>query len=55
MPGKKADGAGAGEAAGAAGGDQDGLKAPPPTQIVNKMKFSGPPHIKKERRQSSSR
>jgi len=53
MPGKKADGAG--EAAGAAGGDQDGLKAPPPTQIVNKMKFSGPPHIKKERRQSSSR
>jgi len=28
--------------------------APPPTQI-NKMKFTGPTHIKKERRQSSSR
>jgi len=28
--------------------------APPPTQI-NKLKYSGPPHIRKERRQSSSR
>ena len=44
MPAKKEDDA---------GGD-DGSKAPPPTQI-NKMKFSGPPHIKKDRRQSSSR
>ena len=48
MPAKKAeqdDGAAAGE---------DPQKAPPPTAI-NKMKFSGPPHIKKDRRQSSSR
>jgi len=29
-------------------------RAPPPTQI-NKMKYAGPSHIKKERRQSSSR
>lgn len=49
MPAKKADGS---EGEGA-GGD-DATKAPPPTQI-NKMKFTGPAHIKKDRRQSSSR
>lgn len=48
MPAKKADGI-EGEEAG-----EDGAKAPPPTQI-NKMKFSGPAHMKKDRRQSSSR
>jgi len=48
MPAKKADG-NEGEEAG-----EDGAKAPPPTQI-NKMKFSGPAHMKKDRRQSSSR
>ena len=48
MPAKKADG-NEGEGAG-----EDGAKAPPPTQI-NKMKFSGPAHLKKDRRQSSSR
>ena len=36
------------------GGDSESPKAPPPTQI-NKIKYSGPAHIKKERRQSSSR
>jgi len=35
------------------GGDSESPKAPPPTQI-NKIKYSGPAHIKKERRQSSS-
>ena len=52
MPAKKADGS-EGEGAGGGGGD-DASKAPPPTQI-NKMKFTGPAHIKKDRRQSSSR
>jgi hypothetical protein len=45
MPAKK-EGGGEGEG--------EGSKPPPPTQI-NKMKFTGPPLIKKERRQSSSR
>ena len=49
MPGKKAEGKDS-----ESGGDSDSPKAPPPTQI-NKIKYSGPPHIKKERRQSSSR
>jgi len=31
-----------------------GANVPPPTQI-NKMKYPGPPHIKKDKRQSSSR
>ncbi|KAF4532339.1 hypothetical protein B566_EDAN003642 [Ephemera danica] len=31
-----------------------GNAPPPPTQI-NKLKFSGPPHVKKDKRQSSSR
>jgi hypothetical protein len=31
-----------------------GANVPPPTQI-NKIKYPGPPHIKKDRRQSSSR
>jgi hypothetical protein len=35
-------------------GEGEGAKPPPPTQI-NKMKFNGPPLIKKDRRQSSSR
>jgi len=36
-------------------GEGDGTKPPPPTQI-NKMKFfGGSPHVKKERRPSSSR
>ena len=52
MPAKKADGK---ESDGAGGGSGDeSSKAPPPTQI-NKMKFTGPPHMKKDRRQSSSR
>ena len=51
MPAKKADGS---EGEGAGGGGDDASKAPPPTQI-NKMKFTGPAHIKKDRRQSSSR
>ena len=50
MPGKKAEGK---EGEGAGGADES-PKAPPPTQI-NKMKFNGPPHMKKDRRQSSSR
>ena len=49
MPGKKAEGKDS-----ESGGESDSAKAPPPTQI-NKIKYSGPPHIKKERRQSSSR
>lgn len=49
MPGKKAEGKDS-----ESGGESDSTKAPPPTQI-NKIKYSGPPHIKKERRQSSSR
>lgn len=49
MPGKKAEGKDS-----ESGGESDSSKAPPPTQI-NKIKYSGPPHIKKERRQSSSR
>ena len=47
MPAQK-EGGGGGEAEG------EGSKPPPPTQI-NKMKFTGPPLIKKDRRQSSSR
>jgi serine/threonine-protein phosphatase 2A regulatory subunit B' len=31
-----------------------GANVPPPTQI-NKIKYPGPPHIKKDKRQSSSR
>jgi serine/threonine-protein phosphatase 2A regulatory subunit B' len=31
-----------------------GSNVPPPTQI-NKIKYPGPPHIKKDKRQSSSR
>lgn len=50
MPAKKADGK---EGEGSGSGDE-ASKAPPPTQI-NKMKFTGPPHLKKDRRQSSSR
>jgi len=34
--------------------ESDAPRAPPPTQI-NKMKYAGPTHLKKERRQSSSR
>jgi len=49
MPGKKAEGKDS-----ESGGESDSAKAPPPTQI-NKIKYSGPSHIKKERRQSSSR
>jgi len=49
MPGKKAEGKDS-----ESGGESDSSKAPPPTQI-NKIKYSGPSHIKKERRQSSSR
>lgn len=49
MPGKKPEGKDS-----ESGGESDSTKAPPPTQI-NKIKYSGPPHIKKERRQSSSR
>lgn len=51
MPGKKADGGGKD---GDSSSDPESGKPPPPTQI-NKMKYTGPPHIKKERRQSSSR
>ena len=50
MPAKKADG----KESEAGGNDSESPKAPPPTQI-NKMKFTGAPHIKKDRRQSSSR
>ena len=50
MPAKKADGS----ESEAAGSESESPKAPPPTQI-NKMKFTGAPHIKKDRRQSSSR
>jgi len=49
MPGKKAESKDS-----EASGETDTTKAPPPTQI-NKIKYAGPPHIKKERRQSSSR
>ena len=49
MPGKKSDSKDSDS-----GGDSESPKAPPPTQI-NKIKYSGPAHIKKERRQSSSR
>jgi len=49
MPGKKAESKDS-----ESGGESDSSKAPPPTQI-NKIKYSGPPHIKKDRRQSSSR
>ena len=49
MPAKKADGK---ESEG--GNDSESPKAPPPTAI-SKIKFSGAPHIKKDRRQSSSR
>jgi len=48
MPGKKTESK---ESEDKGEGD---TKPPPPTQI-NKIKYSGPPHIKKERRQSSSR
>ena len=51
MPAKKADGK---EGEGGSGSGDEASKAPPPTQI-NKMKFTGPPHLKKDRRQSSSR
>ena len=27
----------------------------PPTTSINKMKFAGPPHVKKDKRQNSSR
>ena len=50
MPAKKADGS----ESEAAGSEGESPKAPPPTQI-NKMKFTGSAHIKKDRRQSSSR
>ena len=50
---KKADGK-EGDGAGGGGSGDESAKAPPPTQI-NKMKFTGPPHMKKDRRQSSSR
>lgn len=50
MPAKKADEKEGGES----GAGDDASKAPPPTQI-NKMKFTGPAHLKKDRRQSSSR
>ena len=50
---KKADGKD-GDGAGGGGSGDESVKAPPPTQI-NKMKFTGPPHMKKDRRQSSSR
>ena len=50
MPAKKADGS----ESEAAGSENESPKAPPPTQI-NKMKFTGSAHIKKDRRQSSSR
>ena len=49
MPGKKSDSVDSDS-----GGDSECPKAPPPTQI-NNTKCSGPAHIKKERRQSSSR
>ena len=49
------------EGGGGADGEEDGsngksssTSAPPPTQI-NKMKYGGPAHLRKERRQSSSR
>ena len=48
MPGKKAECKDSESC-----GESDSLKAPPTTQI-NKMKYSGPPHINEERRQSSS-
>jgi len=35
--------------------DVDGLRRPPPPTQINKIKYTGPAHIKKERRQSSSR
>ena len=50
MPAKKADGS----ESEAAGNENESPKAPPPTQI-NKIKFTGSAHIKKDRRQSSSR
>jgi len=50
MPGKKAE---TKDQEGGSGGEGD-PKPPPPTQI-NKIKYTGPSHIKKERRQSSSR
>ena len=40
--------------AGGADGNGKSSSAPPPTQI-NKIKYGGPAHIRKERRQSSSR
>jgi len=49
MAGKKEGASKEGES-----GDSDSTRPPPPTQI-NKIKYSGPSHIKKERRQSSSR
>lgn len=49
------DSSGAEGGGGSGGEDNNGkLHAPPPTQI-NKLKYSGPPHMRKERRQSSSR
>jgi len=54
MPAKKADGKESDGAGGGGGSGDESSKAPPPTQI-NKMKFTGPPHMKKDRRQSSSR
>ena len=50
MPAKKADGS----ESEPAGNENESPKAPPPTQI-NKIKFTGSAHIKKDRRQSSSR
>lgn len=43
-------------ATGSGDGEANGSKttAPPPTQI-NKLKFAGPLHVRKDRRQSSSR
>ena len=52
MPSKKPEGGKEGDSG--SDGESPAVKAPPPTQI-NKMKYTGPPHIKKERRQSSSR
>lgn len=55
MPTKKPESSASDKADGEKDGELRGPNgAPPPTQI-NKIKYGGPPHIKKDRRQSSSR
>jgi len=35
--------------------NDDSSKAPPPPTPISKLKFNGPPHLKKDKRQNSSR